>query len=130
LTDLRIDWRTGKFAVGKLDTGLLRGHHHLFEELGADLMTESARAAMNGRDNIVLREPEDAGDDRVVDLGNRLDLEIVVARTERPHLSPLAFLGTLRDLFGARTGHAAPFFDPFEIARFTPAALDRPAGAA
>lgn len=47
LTDLRIDWRTGEFAVRKIDAGLRRSYYHFFQELGSDLMAEAARTTVN-----------------------------------------------------------------------------------
>ena len=95
LTDLRIDWSAGQFAVGKIDAGLLRRQDHFFQEFGTDLMAEAARTTVNGDDNFVLREPEGAGGRRVKNLGDRLDLEIVIAGAKRPHFPALAFLGAV-----------------------------------
>ena len=81
LADLRVDRGAGEFAVSELDAGRFRGHHHLLQELGPDLVTEPARTAMYGHDDVVQREPEDAGDGGVENLGDRLDFEIVVARS-------------------------------------------------
>src|SRR6516165_4477768 len=53
LADVRIDRRTGELAIGQLDAESRGGHCHFLEELGSDLVTQPAGAAMNGDDNIV-----------------------------------------------------------------------------
>ena len=47
--DLRRDPRAGEVAVRKRNSRLLGRDHHLFRELGRDLMAESPRAAMTLR---------------------------------------------------------------------------------
>src|SRR5665811_554213 len=126
LADFRIDRRAGEFAVGKIDTGLFRGHHHFLQELGSDLMAEATRTAMDGDDNVVPCEPEDSGDRRVENLGDRLDLEIVIAGAERPHFPALAFPGAVRHAIGPGASHPALLLDSFVVARLAPAAPHRP----
>ena len=129
LTDLRIDRRAGEFAIGKVNTGLLRSHDHLFQKLGSDLMAEAPRAAVNGHDNAVLYEPEGICDHRIKNLGHRLDLEIVIARAKRSHFPALAFLGAVRHEIRPGTDHSPLFLDPFKVAHFSPAARNCPMGA-
>ena len=85
---------------------------------------------MDGHHDLVLRETEGLGRCGVVNLDDRLDLEVMVAGTQRAHFPALALLGAVRDVLGPRPGHRAALFDPFEIARLAPALLDGPAGAA
>ena len=85
---------------------------------------------MDGDEDIVLREPEGAGDGRVEYLGHRLDLEIVIAGAQRPHLAALAFLGMVGNEIGPGAGHPPRFLDPLEVVRRAPPAFDRPLGAA
>ena len=66
LPDLRVD-RTGEFAIGKGDAGSVCGHHRFLQEFGPDLVTEPARAAMDGDDDVVWGEPERPGDRRIED---------------------------------------------------------------
>ena len=104
--------------------------HHFLQELGSDLVAQSARAAVDGDDDVVLRQAEDLGNFRIEDFRDRLHLEIVVARAERAHLAALAFLGALGDAVGPGVRHLPLFLDAFEVACVAPAAFDRPVGAA
>ena len=63
LADLGLDRGAGQLAIGQRDARARRGHHHLPQELGADLMAETARAAMDGDDDLVLLEAEGLGRD-------------------------------------------------------------------
>ena len=130
LADFRFDRRTGELAVGQRDPGRRRRRHHLPQELGADLMAEAARPAMDGHHDLVLFEAKASCGFLVEDLGDRLDLEVVIAGAERAHLAPLAFLGAIGDVAGLRARHLPAFLDAVEIARLAPAAPDRPTGAA
>src|ERR1035437_469964 len=81
---------------------------------------------MNGDDDIVACEAKSLGNFRIEEFRDSLNLEIVIARTERPHFSALAFLGALGHAPGLGARHPALFLDPLEVARLAPAALDRP----
>ena len=66
----------------------------------------------------------------VVDLGDRLNLEVVIAGAQSAHLTALAFLGALRDPLRPGPNHRATFLNAFKIARFAPTLFDGPSGAA
>ena len=130
LANFRIDRRAGEFSVDEFDARCFRHNHHFLQELCADLMAETARAAMDSDDNIVGRKSKRRGDLGIEDFGDDLDFEIVIARTERAHFPPLPFLGTFRDPFGPSPAHLAAFLNARQIAALAPAALDGPTGAA
>ena len=106
LPDLRVD-RTGEFAIGKGDAGSVCGHYRFLQEFGPDLVTEPARAAMDGDDDVVCGEPERPGDRRLEDFRDRLHLEIVVAGAERAHLPTLPFLDAVGDVLRHGIRHDA-----------------------
>jgi len=102
---------------------------HLAQIIGADLMPEAARAAVNADDNGVGFEPEAARDLRVVNLRDALHLEIMVARPERSHLIALALLRLVGHggWIGAR--HRAMLLDALEVLDPAVADLQCPARA-
>jgi hypothetical protein len=91
-------------------------------------MAEATRTAMDGDDNVVLCEPEDVCDRRIKNLGQRLDLEIVIAGAKRPHFPALAFLGAVRHAIRPGTNHPPLFLDPFKVAYFPPSRAQPPNG--
>ena len=87
--------------------GSVCGHHRFLHEFGPDLVTEPARAAMDGDDDVVWGEPERPGDRRIEDFRDRLHLEIVVAGAERAHLPTLPFLDAVGDVLRHGIRHDA-----------------------
>ncbi len=85
---------------------------------------------MDGDDDAVGDEAVGLGRRGVENLGDGLDLEIVVAGAERAHLVALALLRPVGDEIGPGAVGCAAFLDAVEIACLAPAAPDRPAGAA
>ena len=75
------------------------------------------------------RKLEGSRDLGIENFGNGLNLEIVVARTERSHLPALSLSGTVGDVCGLGTRHSAVFLNPFEVAIFAPAAFHGPSSA-
>ncbi len=122
----RVDRRAGQLPVDKGDAMLGRGDDHVAQELGADLVPETARAAMHADHDLALGEPEGGGRGGVVNSGDVLDLQIVVARSQSAHLPPLPFLGVLGHVIRPGAGHLAAFLDPRQIRRGAVAAIQRP----
>src|SRR5690606_12760547 len=128
--DRRADRRASELAVGQAYPVLRGRGRHLAQVLGADLMAEAARAAMDRREDRSLGKAESGRDIVVEDFGDVLDLEVVVARAERAHLVALARACALRDVLRGRAGHSAAFLDALEIRRLAVAPLDGPPRAA
>ena len=103
---------------------------HRFQEFGADLVTEAARAAMDADHDIAPADAEGGGRVGIEDLADLLHLEVMVARAERAHLVALASAGLFRDRLRLRAFHAPLFLDTLEVFAVAPAAVHRPAGAA
>ena len=91
---------------------------------------EATRAAMNGHDDLFLLEAETCGDLLVEDLGNSLNLKVVITRAQCAHLASLTFLRPIGHTCGFRAGHLAMLLNALQIAHPAPAALDRPTRAA
>lgn len=73
-------------------------------------------------------EPEHVGDRRVVDGGDFLHFEIVIAAAKGTHLVALSLLGLLRDVTRLGVFHLAVLFDAIEVRGFAPATIHRPLG--
>jgi hypothetical protein len=124
------DRSAGQLAVGQLDPVAAGSHGHLLEELGADLMAEAARTAVNADHDITFVQAERVRHGAVEDFGDVLHFQVMVARAKRAHLVALTGLGVLRDLLGLGPCHAAMLLDPLQIFGPAVAALHRPLGAA
>ena len=130
LPELGRDRRAGEFEIGQADALRRRLDDHLAQKLGADLVPETARAAMDAHDHIAALQSEDCGDGIVEDLRHLLHFEVMVARSERAHLGALARLGVLGDGLGLRARHRAALLDALEVAGDAIAFRQRPARAA
>src|SRR5262249_25624607 len=130
LADLRSDRRASELALRQRDAGRFRGLSHLFQIVAPDLMTETARAAVNGNNHVVLRQMEGLGRGFIENPGDSLDFEVVVARAEGAHLPALALLGPFRDAFGSRTPLHALFLDARQVALLAPSLRHSPTRAA
>ena len=128
LPEIGADRRAGELPIRQPDAEPRRGESHFAQEIGADLMTQSARATMNRDNHIAFLQAEDLGRILIEDPGAFLDLQVVVARTERPHLATLALLRSRRNTLGIGIGDAAAFLDAVEVVRGSPAPCDRPGG--
>nr|WP_281354876.1 hypothetical protein [Chelativorans xinjiangense] len=84
---------------------------------------------MDRYDHVVLFKPERISRLPVDDLGHRLHFEIVVAGTERAHLSPLPVLGAAGDIVRPSAFHAATLLDPLKVALLAPATRRCPGSA-
>ena len=131
LADLRIDRGAGEFAVEQFDARGLRRHHHFLQKLGADLVAKSARAAMDGGDDVVGRKPEDVGDLGIVDFRDRPEFRDSGCpnRACPSRAAGVPWRARIR-IRAARPAMLPRFLDAFEVARLAPAALDRPTRAA
>jgi hypothetical protein len=58
LADFRLDRAAGQLAIRQGNSRLCRGCHHLSQELGADLVPEPSRAAMDGHHDLLLVKTE------------------------------------------------------------------------
>src|SRR5256884_2789699 len=130
LADLGVDRRAGEFAVRQDDPVTSGRQHHALEEVGPDLVAEAPRAAVNADHHIADLETEDLGDVGGVDGHHLLDLQVVIARAEGPHLVFLPSLGVVGDLLRLGAGHAPALFDTLEVFPGAVATFDGPAPAA
>src|SRR5690606_32475661 len=130
LAERRAYRRARELSIGQAYAVLLRRGRHLAQELRADLMPQAAGAAMNRREDRAALELESGRDLLGGELRDVLDLEVVVARAERPPLIALAPACTLRDVLGDRARHAAALLDALEVIGLAVALLDGPAGSA
>src|SRR5690606_4933672 len=119
-----------EFALRQPDARGFRGDGHLTQELGADLVPEPARAAVDGDHHLALAQTECRRDLGIDDVDDLLHLEVVVARAEGAHLAALALPRPARDEL--RTGIARPaaFLDARDVTGLAIAARPGPAGAA
>lgn len=124
--DLRVDRSAGEFSVAKLDARGFGRQQHFLEEFCANLVAKPARAAMDGNDNVVERQFEGLSYFVVEDFCNQLDLEVMVARTERSHLAALSFSRAFGDVCGPGARDPAALLNAFEVTRLSPATLDGP----
>ena len=125
----RADRRAAELAVGQLDAVLPRRLDHHLQVVGAHLVAEAARAAVDHHHHLLGEEPEGAGGGAVVDLGDDLDLAEVVARAQRAELAPAALVGALGDRVGVGAGDRSPLLQGVEVAALAEPVLHRPAGA-
>src|SRR3990172_9572239 len=88
----RMDRRAGEFAVRKFQSEALCGLGKAHEVIGADLVPQAARSAVDRYDRLPLREAEGQRGLLVVDALDGLHFEVMVARTERTHLAALTLL--------------------------------------
>jgi hypothetical protein len=93
--------------------------------VGADLVPEATRPAVDHDADLAVPQPERLGRDRVVHVGDALHLEEVIAGTEAAHLAETAFDGPRADLVGIGVGHRPLVFAAQQIAFVAVAALDR-----
>ena len=126
----RPDRSAGQLAIRKRDAVTGGQRHELLQELGADLVAEAARAAVDRHEEIAFFETEGPGRLAVEDRLDGLQLQIVVARTEASDLVELPLLRPPADSGGVGSRHAPPLFDPFEVVRLSPTLLHRPPRAA
>ena len=75
-------------------------------------------------------QPECFGCFLIENLGDFLNFEIVIARSERPHFPPLAFAGVIGNGRWVATCSAAMFLDPLQVLAASKPALDSPARSA
>ncbi len=96
----------------------------------ANLVAQTARAAVNHHRDLIAGEPERARDVFVVDLGDVLQLREVIAGAKRSELRMTAFERPLRNepRFGAF--EATTLFNMFEIDCLPEPAIDGPCRAA
>ena len=92
LAKIRMDRCTSEFAVRQNDAALRRCDHHFSQIVGAYLMAESPRAAMNADHEFPLIQSKLPGDIRGKNLLDFLYLEVMVARAERPGFIALPLL--------------------------------------
>jgi hypothetical protein len=111
LPHFRIDRGGRQFTIRQFDVVPRRAHGHAFEKLRADLMPESARAAMDAHDEIAFAEAENCRRLRIEHGHDLLHFEVVVPGAERAHLILLPLLGVIRDIPRLGAGHAAVLFD-------------------
>jgi len=128
--ECRFERRTGQFAVRQHDAVLRRGGRHARQEIGAHLVAQAARAAMDADHDLALAQAEGRRRGGVEHGLDRLHLQIMVAGAERAHLVALAVLGLIGHGPRIGAGHAAAFLDARQILRLPVAAIHRPAGAA
>ena len=105
---LRADGRAGELAVGQVDPVAAARVEHLPQRLGADLVAEAARAAVDRDDDVARAQAEGLGRLRVVDLRHLLHLEVVVAGAERADLVAHARLGARLETHSGRASRIAP----------------------
>ena len=98
----RAERRARELAVAQVDPPARELACDIADVVRAHLMPETARAAVDHHGHGTALEPEQAGRAGVVDLIDRLHLEKVVARVERPELAAAALARA--DAHGRRLG--------------------------
>src|SRR6516225_9590362 len=115
LANLGMDRRASEFEIGQRNAVRRRREGHFAEELGADLVAEAARPAMDADDDVAARQAEHRGDCMVGNRRHLLYFEIVVARAQRAHLLTLAVPRAMRHRLGLGAQNTATLLDPVEI---------------
>src|SRR5262249_29164014 len=115
LSDRRAGPRAGELAIAERNARVLRGDRHLAQEIGADLVAQPARAAVDADHDRVDFEAEASRGVRVVDLGDALHFEIMIAGAERAHLVALALLRRFGNRSGIGPRHRAVLLDALEV---------------
>ena len=125
---LRLDRSAAQLRVRKID-GVVAGRpeHHL-QEVVAHLVAEPPRAGVDGDGDLPGLEPQGARRRAVVDLGDPLHLDEVIARSEGAELRPAALLGARGHLGRLRALEPAALLDVQQIVALAEAVLHRPDG--
>src|SRR5438046_5202446 len=118
-----------ELAVGDRHSRCVCRNGQLAQEFGTDLMTETARAAMHADDNASFAQPEPGRRRMIVSSDDMLDLEIVVARTQRTHRVALPALRGFGNSGVIGAGHSPALLDTREVCALARAVLDGPARA-
>jgi hypothetical protein len=85
-----------QFAVGQRQAVFSHGLLEEVDVVGANLVAEPARAAVNLGDDLAGKKPEASGGVLILDAVNHIDLDEVVARAEGAHLAPAPVPGAAR----------------------------------
>jgi len=93
--------------------------------VGADLMAQSTRPAVDHHADLTGPQPEHARDRLVEDRVHRLDLEEVVPRPQAPHLPEAACPSARAHLIRVGVGKGAAVLAPVEISIGAEPALHR-----
>jgi len=125
-----IEGCTGQLPVRQTDSMVGGREGHGLQKLAADLVPQTAGAAVDAHQQIPLCQPESGGNGRCIELGDPLQLQVVVAGAQGPHLVHLPLLGPLRDRGGIGTAHPSPLLDTDQVRLQAIALLHRPEGTA
>src|SRR5512140_467577 len=108
--------RADQFAVRQVDAILLDGTLEALHVVGADLVAEPARTAVNLNGKAAGQQAEYRGGLRIEDLIDHIDFNEVVARAERADLLPPARLGPVGYLARIGPVDAALFLGAGKVA--------------
>ena len=101
------------------------GRLHDADVVGADLVAQASRSAVDHHAHAAQPEPERGGDVFVVDVVDDLYLEEVVAGTQAAHLADAAKQGSFADVPDLGVEHTAVILAVLEVALDAVAALHR-----
>ena len=124
------DRRTGQFSVRQPDAVLSGFGGHELEIVGADLVSQTARSAVDADHGPTLPQIESRSRCGIVDSGNQLHLQVVIARPQGAHFLALTLLGLFRNIGRVGTGHAAMLLGARQIGLAAVALPHRPGRAA
>jgi hypothetical protein len=113
----RRDRRARELPVRQRDAVLAAGIAHHAQVIGADLVAEPARAAVDHHGDLIFEQSESRGDPLVEDFRDVLELGEMIARSQRAELRLSALAGAIRHQIGIGAGDAAALLDRVEILR-------------
>src|SRR5690606_41337001 len=121
----RFEGRAGELPVRHPDAVPRHRLLHRPDVVGADLVPEPARPGVDHDADLVGPEPEHLGHGGVVDLGDPLELQEVVARAQAADLTGAPLDGAVADLAGVGVGDGAGVLAAQQVPLVAVAALDR-----
>ncbi len=122
-------WRTDQLAIGQIDAVFAHGFLEEIDIVGADLMPEAPRSAMDLDHHLPDEDTDSPGDHFVRDPIDHVHLDEVVAGPQRADLALATVARTHADFFRIRAGQTAFFLRALQVGGASKPALDGPPSA-
>ena len=129
LSFLGLKGRAYQFAVGKLDAIVVHRLLKARDIVLADLVAKAARAAVDLHHRLAGEQTEALGRGLVVNRGDGIHLNEVIAGAQRADLAASTFPRLVRNVFGIGPGHRAELLCVLQVLVARQAAMSSPARA-